>query len=263
MKVHALYVWLQHSKHDQEDIDLETLDLSRFTLDVMKDLRKTQSRTKEYSRKKDEDSYIQVKVFLGQESQWMAFRKQLEAKYSKQDSTNGDLKMSYVIDDVQDDQGVPTSDDGVVLFRGSQYKVNNNEVFQDHKMYTATGAGYEYVRPYERTKDGRQAYHALCAHYQGRQTHNSLADAAMSTLSSTNFDGRKGGLILESYCRKMRKAVNNLNKFGGSEARLGPRVAIKFFLDVISDKDLSTAITVIRNDVTGTTLDDAITSVQA
>ena len=83
MKVHALYVWLQHSKHDQEDIDLETLDLSRFTLDVMKDLRKTQSRTKEYSRKKDEDSYIQVKVFLGQESQWMAFRKQLEAKYSK------------------------------------------------------------------------------------------------------------------------------------------------------------------------------------
>ena len=58
-------------------------------------------------------------------------------------------------------------------------------------------------------KDGRQAYRALCAHYQGRQTHNSLADAAMSTLSSTNFDGRKFGLTLESYCHKMRKAVNN------------------------------------------------------
>ena len=100
--------------------------------------------------------------------------------------------MSYVIDDVQDDQGVPTSDDGVVLFRGRQYKVNNNEVFQDLKMYSAsTGAGYEYVRPYDCTKDSRQAYRALCAHYQGRQTHNSLADAAMSTLSSTNFDGRK------------------------------------------------------------------------
>jgi hypothetical protein len=61
----------------------------------------------------------------------------------------------------------------------------------------------------------------------------------------------------------MRKAVNDLNEFGGSDARLGPRVAIKFFLDAISDKDLSTAITVIRNDVTVTTLDDAITSVQA
>jgi len=109
----------------------------------------------------------------------------------------------------------------------------------------------------------RQAYRALCAHYQGRQTHSSLADAAMSTLSSTNFDGRKGGLTLESYCHKMRKAVNDLNEFGGSDARLGPRVAIKFFLDAISDKDLSTAITVIRNDVTVTTLDDAITSVQA
>jgi hypothetical protein len=54
MKVHPLYGWLRH-KRDQEDIDLKTLDLSLFTLDVMKDLRKTQSRTKEYSRKKDKD----------------------------------------------------------------------------------------------------------------------------------------------------------------------------------------------------------------
>jgi hypothetical protein len=189
MKVHALYVWLQH-KRNQEDINLETLDLSLFTLDVMKDLRKTQSRTKEYIRMKDKDSYIQVKVFLGQESQWMAFRKQLEAKYSKyskEDLTNGDLEMSYVIDDVQDDQGVPTSNDGVVLFRGRQYKVDNNEVFQDLKMYTATGTGYKYV-PYVRIKDGRQEYYVLCAHYQGHQTHNSLADAiAMSTLSSIFF----------------------------------------------------------------------------
>jgi len=119
---------------------------------------------------KDKDSYIQVKVFLGQESQWMALRKQLEAKYSKQDSTNGDLQMSYVINDVQDDQGVPTSNDGVVPFRVRQYKVDDNDVFQDLKMYTATGAGYKYVRPYERTKDGRRAYRAHCAHYQGRQT---------------------------------------------------------------------------------------------
>jgi len=61
----------------------------------------------------------------------------------------------------------------------------------------------------------------------------------------------------------MRKAVNDLNEFGGLDARLGPRVPIKFFLDAISYKDLSTAITVMRNDVTVTTLDDAITSVQA
>jgi len=58
-----------------EDIDLETLDQSLFTLDMMKDLHKTHSRSKDYTRKKDKDSYIQVKVFLGQESQWMAFRK--------------------------------------------------------------------------------------------------------------------------------------------------------------------------------------------
>jgi len=85
----------------------------------------------------------------------------------------------------------------------------------------------------------------------------------MSTLSSTNFYERKGGLTLESYDHKMRKAVNDLNEFGGFNARLDPRAAIKFFLDAISDKDLSTAITVIRNNVTVTTLDDAITSVQA
>ena len=159
----------------------------------------------------------------------MAFRKQLEVKYSKQHSTIGDLKMLYVINNVQDDQGVPTSDDGLSLFRGRQYKVDNNKVFQDLKMCTATGAGYEYVRPYEHTKDGRQAYCALCAHYQGRQTHNSLAGAVMSTLSSTNIDGRKGGLTLKSYYHKMRKAMSDLNEFGGSEARLGPCVVIKFF----------------------------------
>jgi hypothetical protein len=112
MKVHALYVWLQHNG-GQKDIDCKTLDMSLFTLDMMKDLRKTQSRTMEYTRKKDKHSYIQVKVCL---YQWMAFRKQLDAKYSKQESTNGDMKMLYVIDNVQDDQGVPTSDDGVVLF---------------------------------------------------------------------------------------------------------------------------------------------------
>jgi hypothetical protein len=41
-----------------EDIDLETLDQSLFTLDMMKDLHKTQSRSKDYTRKKDKDSYI-------------------------------------------------------------------------------------------------------------------------------------------------------------------------------------------------------------
>ena len=41
-------------------------------------------------------------------------------------------------------------------------------------------------------------------------------------------------------------------------ARLGPRVAIKSFLDAITDKDLLTAITIIRNNVTVTTLHDAI-----
>jgi hypothetical protein len=40
------------------------------------------------------------------------------------------FQMSYVIGDVQDDQGVPTSDDGVVLFRGRQYKVDNNKVLK-------------------------------------------------------------------------------------------------------------------------------------
>ena len=85
----------------------------------------------------------------------------------------------------------------------------------------------------------------------------------MSTLSSTYFDGRKGGLTLKSYYHKMRKAVNDLHEFGGSDARLGPRVAIKFLLDAISDKDLSTAIMVIRNNFMVTTLDNAITSVQA
>ena len=59
LKVYALYVWHQH-KRDQEDVDLETLYVFLFTLYVMKDLRKTQSRTKEYTRKKEDkdDSYI-------------------------------------------------------------------------------------------------------------------------------------------------------------------------------------------------------------
>jgi len=87
MKVHALYVWLQHNG-GQKDIDCKTLDMSLFTLDMMKDLRKTQSRTMEYTRKKDKHSYIQVKVCLYQELQWMAFsqtagRQVLQARINK------------------------------------------------------------------------------------------------------------------------------------------------------------------------------------
>ena len=69
-------------------------------------------------------------------------------------------------------------------------------------------------------------------------------------------------MTLELCCHKMRKAVKDLNKFGGSDATLRPRVTIKFFLDAISDKDLSTAITVIRNNVMVSTLNNAISSVQ-
>jgi hypothetical protein len=110
-------------------------------------------------------------------------------------------------------------------------EVDNTKLTTTKSFKTSRCAppGYEYVRPYDHTKDGRQAYCALCAHYQGRQTHNSLAGAVMSTLSSTNIDGRKGGLTLKSYYHKMRKAMSDLNEFGGSEARLGPCVVIKFF----------------------------------
>jgi hypothetical protein len=87
-----------------------------------------------------------------------------------------------------------------------------SEICQDDKSWT-------YVKPFQRSRDGRGAYRALHTHYLGLNHVNNMANEAESKLARASYDGEKKRYNFESYISTLNEqfsVLNNLRRFGYS-----------------------------------------------
>jgi hypothetical protein len=85
-----------------------------------------------------------------------------------------------------------------------------SEVCRDDKCWT-------YVKPFQRSRDGRGAYQALHTHYLGANHVNNMASIAESKLAQATYYGEKRRYNFESYISTLNEqfqVLNNLRRYG-------------------------------------------------
>jgi hypothetical protein len=85
-----------------------------------------------------------------------------------------------------------------------------SEVCQDEKCWT-------YVKPFQRTRDGRGAFQALHNHYLGANHVNNMASTAEAKLAQAKYYGEKRRYNFESYISMLNEqfqVLNNLKRYG-------------------------------------------------
>jgi hypothetical protein len=85
-----------------------------------------------------------------------------------------------------------------------------SEVCRDDKCWT-------YVKPFQRSRDGRGAFQALHTHYLGANHVNNMANIAESKLALAKYYGEKRRYNFESYISTLNKqfqVLNNLTRYG-------------------------------------------------
>lgn len=86
---------------------------------------------------------------------------------------------------------------------------------------------WSYVKPAQRTRNGRMAYHDLYDHYLGPNNVNNMASTAEKKLDVTTYDGEKRGWNFEKYVRvhvDQHTILTNLTQHGYAGLDEGSKV---------------------------------------
>ena len=126
----------------------------------------------------------------------------------------------------------------ITALRGTHYEADNEQVWQEIKIVTQGGPGWDYIKKYEKRMDGRAAVMELKR--QANSTHGSVirSNDAYDSIAGLSFNGPKKLWTFEQYVNGHIKAHNELLECGIHPEE---RWKIKAFLDNITDDQLGIA----------------------
>jgi hypothetical protein len=99
------------------------------------------------------------------------------------------------------------------------YQHNRTKVWQAQSEMTRDEKCWTYVKPFQRTRDGRGAYLVLHTHYLGANHVNNMASEAESRLAKAMYHGKKRRYNFESYISALNEQfqiLNRLQRYGYS-----------------------------------------------
>jgi len=115
---------------------------------------------------------------------------------------------------------------------GVAYNRDNGVVYDELKALLINSPAFTWIRPNDRTRNGRAAWKALLAHYEGTTEQNRIKEAAYATIRNTTYPGERRGWTYENYYHAHQEAHYDLELYGEmvSESR-----KVTDFLRGISD----------------------------
>ncbi len=121
---------------------------------------------------------------------------------------------------------------GRTMLAGPQYAADNATVYDLLKSLAGNGPLLPFIRPHEHTRDGRVAWQALKAFYEGDSMNSRLKDAAYNNLLKANYQGPRRNFEFSTYVTIHQKAHEELARFGEPVPELKK---VRDFLDGITD----------------------------
>jgi len=151
-------------------------------------------------------------------AKWVAWKLGFQTALRQIRGVNN-LPLSYVIRD----QGIPPNfmtlhpDEQrqyMVQLAGPQYSSDNKTVWSRLKMELLETEGWPWIKECDRSMDGRAAWLALCAHYDGPNQKELRIAEAYATLHNLVYKSERHGMKFEKYVTKIKDACQTLKDNG-------------------------------------------------
>ena len=114
------------------------------------------------------------------------------------------------------------------------YLVNREKVWDIISRMTRKDASWTYVKPAQKTRDGRMAYLGIYNHYLGPQHVDNMANLAEDKLKNTVYNGEKRRWDFEKYVnthKQQHSVLEGLTEHG--YVGIDPRSKVRYLLDGI------------------------------
>ncbi len=82
------------------------------------------------------------------------------------------------------------------------------------KSWTINGPAWTWIRAYNSTRDGHQAWLALVGHFEGDAQRDRVKDAAYAAIAAAHYYGDKKKFTFETYVTIHQDAYSDLEQYG-------------------------------------------------
>ena len=216
-----------------------------FTEDTLYETEARMQEIKDYKRaEKGED--IEKPPKLKSMSKWTSFWEALNT-YLGSIRGAAEVPLTYIIRDhgtVPPDaheQEYDTFDElyhTTTVHEGTHFQADNTRVWHEIKAVIQDGPGWDFIRKFERTKNGRGAVMALKKQNESLNGITTRKNKAYTALSTLRYDGPKKNWTFDQYVAAHLRAHNELEY---CKEPVPETKKVKDFLDGIEDERLDSA----------------------
>lgn len=196
-----------------------TIDPQLITCDVaVSEAIKMVNQAEEATTEKESDIKLPEKFKLT--TKWIVFEESVDT-YLNRLKGQGRVPLNYVIRTIEDPKpgAVFTTEQELMIatapLEGDQFDIDNERVFGIIKQLTHEGLAWAYITEnLNCTKDGRNIWLALRAHYEGESFLNKQQEEAYKVIDSLHYKGERTTFMFEHFTGLLTRSYNDLQCFG-------------------------------------------------
>ena len=207
-------------------------------------------------QKNSEDNVDKPELFSY--DKWVDWQERIITYLKGTKNVTKNIPLYYVIrpNDEPDD---PTDEERIIFnasLEGAAFRVDNNTVHQILTELTNGTDADQWIKEHRRTQNGREAWMALCNHYDGPAEGDKRVTVARHDLKTLHYKN-ESSFSFEKYSTKMRKAYTILKQYKQPRSE---KEQVELLIDNINTNDtrLITVIGICR-DSHSTSFEEACT----
>lgn len=168
---------------------------------------------------KDEEVVVKAPGEYKKDTKWKAFKEGALA-YFNGVKGNHNIPLAYVIRAEEfPDANINYQTEhhriiSITPLAGAAYEEDTGKVFDLLKSWTINGPAWTWMRAYNASRDGRQAWLALVAHFEGDAQRDRVKDAAYAAIAAARYYGDKKKFTFETYVSIHQDAYADLEQYG-------------------------------------------------
>ena len=248
---HALRLYIEYADacgiEDDDDTICQVFN-DQETLDSWK------KRITEMQEIKQDSTELPVVPKLKTMSKWEPFKEMVEVTLKTQRNATLGHRLIYLIRDYENSTQEQMEEDygswdlaieARVNLEGSLFDKDNTWFYTLLKGLVVDSEIYTYIKPFDKTQDGRGAWLALKGQAEGPVVTQNIVNQAYSRMQNSKYDGKSRKFDFEAYIRLHTKCHNELTGPNTGEV-LSETKKVHDFLKGIKDPSLLPAVNAVK-----------------
>ena len=196
-------------------------NLMAITMAQINIMRRQRAEAKEHQERRDNIAHHKMEVPELKSDNFEEFELAFAAAVRRQDSMHGSIPLDYLLRDNATgnyNAAWPTREEKLancIQFAGLAFRNDNETLYNLLVQHVGTekGPGCNIIIRYKRTKNGRQCYLELKAHFKTEAHEQTKALKASNTIKNAHYNGNRR-FTIEDYYSTMTRSFNTLDDAG-------------------------------------------------